>query len=167
VPPGANLSVHGDDARLLGQLEPVFEVLARHVRAATGAPKAAELAHCCPVVPLGYELDESGGRRGPSRARIGRRRLRAGGCRCFCSPAEQFRRPRRGRHPWRAGRDVPIVKLVAQRSSRAGVGLWVARMTWPIGASGAIAGRRYHGATAPSDAVPGPFAMLEGERSRS
>lgn len=35
---GANLSVYGDDGRLLGQLEPLFEVLGRHVRAATPAP---------------------------------------------------------------------------------------------------------------------------------
>lgn len=37
---GASLSVYGDEARLLGQLEPIFEVLARHVRTATAAPGA-------------------------------------------------------------------------------------------------------------------------------
>jgi len=38
---GANLSVYGDDARLLGQLEPIFDLLAHHVRAATGVPVGA------------------------------------------------------------------------------------------------------------------------------
>lgn len=38
---GANLSVYGDDARLLGQLEPIFELLARQVRVATAAPVAS------------------------------------------------------------------------------------------------------------------------------
>lgn len=33
---GANLSVYGDDARLLGQLDPIFEVIARHLRGAAG-----------------------------------------------------------------------------------------------------------------------------------
>ena len=41
---GANLTVYGDDARLLGQLEPIFEVLARQVRAATAAPVAVGAA---------------------------------------------------------------------------------------------------------------------------
>jgi len=38
---GANLSVYGDDARLLGQLEPIFDLLAHQVRAATGVPVGA------------------------------------------------------------------------------------------------------------------------------
>jgi hypothetical protein len=37
---GTNLSVYGGDARLLGQLEPFFDLLAAHVRSAIGAPVA-------------------------------------------------------------------------------------------------------------------------------
>jgi hypothetical protein len=38
---GANLSVYGDDARLLGQLEPVLELLSRSVRRATATEPLA------------------------------------------------------------------------------------------------------------------------------
>ena len=38
---GTNLSVYGDDARLLGQLEPIFGILASHLRSAAGEPVAA------------------------------------------------------------------------------------------------------------------------------
>jgi len=41
---GAKLSVYGDDARLLGQLEPIFDLLAHHVRTSTGSPVGAGAA---------------------------------------------------------------------------------------------------------------------------
>lgn len=41
---GANLSVYGDDSRLIGQLEPLFDVVGRHLRAAAGVPVAAASA---------------------------------------------------------------------------------------------------------------------------